>query len=478
MKLWPLLALASCQAPATRDWVVLEGTGTVLGLATDFQIELGASGAGRLRTGTLLGEEIVSDGGRVWSRSWNNPVRELTLAEREFSLVQFAVLSGAWKTSDSPVEATADGADWELRLDDGHAVFLLEVDEESGDPARLTRRDEGGLDGLAMEEWRNFGGIRAPSRLRRGDLSGTHDVLNVSSARASRAPALEPPAPAARDFSFDPRVSAVLETKRARSGHVLVRPRVDGEDIGWFIFDSGAGAMCIDPDAAKELGHDSFGKVIAVGVAGKTEAGFFRTRSFTLGPLTMNEPIFVSLELDFIGAALGEKISGIVGYEVFARSIVEFQAGEAPQLALHPREAFTLGAGTSWEPLTLDGTVPCIRASFEGDREGIFRLDTGAGDSISFHSPAVARWQLLEGRETGTTMAGGIGGMTSIRTGKLAWFELGGHRFEAVSAQFYTESIGAFADHDLDGNVGLGLLGHFKLVFDYGGGRMAFAAKT
>jgi hypothetical protein len=478
MKLWPLLALASCQAPATRDWVVLEGTGTVLGLDTNFQIELGAGGDGRLRTGTALGEEIVSEDGRVWSRSWNNPVRELSLAEREFSLVQFAVLSGAWKKAGSPLEATADGEDWELRLTGGHAVFLLEIDAESGDPVRLTRRDEGEMDGLAMEEWRNFDGIRAPSRLRRGSLDGVHDVLNVSSARAARAPELEPPAPAARDFSFDPMVSSTLETRRAKSGHVLVRPMVDGKDIGWFIFDSGAGAMCIDPDAARELGHDSFGKVTAVGVAGKTEAGFFRTSSFTLGPLTLKEPIFVSLELDFIGAALGEKITGIVGYEVFARSVVEFQSGAAPQLALHPRETFRLGEGSSWQSLTLDGTVPCIRTRFEGDREGIFRLDTGAGDSISFHSPAVARWQLLEGRETGTTLAGGIGGVKAIRTGELAWFELGGHRFEAVSAQFYTESEGAFADQDLDGNVGLGLLGHFKLVFDYGGGRMAFASRT
>lgn len=202
MKLWPFLTLAACQAPAAQtapDWVLLEGTGTVLGLATEFQTELGAAGSGRIRTGTALGEEIVSDGQRVWARTWNNPVRELTLAERESALVQFAVLSGAW--------------------DD-------------------------------------------------------------------------------------------------------------------------------------------------------------------------------------------------------------------------------------------------------------------AGDSISFHSPAVARWKLLENRETGTSLAGGVGGIKAIRNGELEWFELGGRRFEAVSAQFYTEDGGAFADQDLDGNVGLGLLGHFRLIFDYGGGRMAFAPRS
>lgn len=478
MKLWPFLLLASCQSPAPSDWVLLEGSGTVLGLATEFQLEFGADGAGRLRTGTLLGEELVSDGERVWTRSWNNPVRELALADREASLMQFAVLSGAWKAAGGPVEVLRSSGDGqELRLRGGHAVFLLTLDGASGDPARLTRRDEDGQEGLAMEEWRDFGGVRAPSRIRRGSLDGVHDVLTVAAARPAAAPALEPPAAAARDFRFDAAVPAQLEARRARSGHILVRPRVDGADIGWFIFDSGAGAMCIDPDAARALGHESFGQVTAVGVAGKTEAGFFRTESFTLGPLTLESPIFVSLELDFVGAALGEKIAGIVGYELFARSIVEFQAGETPILALHSPDGYALAADCSWQPLIIDGTVPCSRARFEGERDGLFRLDTGADGSVSFHSPAVEKWQLLENRETGTSFAGGVGGVKPIKTGELEWFELGGRRFEAVPAQFYTEKVGAFADQDLDGNVGLGLLGQFRLVFDYGGGRVAFAPR-
>jgi len=478
MKLWPFLLLASCQAPAADDWVLLEGTGTVLGLETDFQLEFGADGAGRLRTGTLLGEELVSDGGRVWTRSWNNPVRELALADRESSLMQFAVLSGAWKSENGPVEIVGGGdAGQELRMRGGRAVFLLALDPATGDPARLTRLDEGGEEGIAMEEWRDYGAIRAPGRIRRGSLDGVHDVLTVAAARSTAAPQLRQPDAAARDFRFDPAANPRLEARRARSGHVLVRPLVDGADVGWFIFDSGAGAMCIDPDAAKELGHESFGKVTAVGVAGKTEAGFFRTATFTLGPLTLNDPIFVSLELDFVGAALGEKIAGIVGYEVFARSVVEFQSGDAPILSLHPRETYALAADCAWQPLIIDGTVPCAGGRFEGGREGLFRLDTGADGSISFHSPAVEKWQLLDNRETGTSIAGGVGGMKAIKTGELEWFELGGRRFEQVPAQFYTEKVGAFADQDLDGNVGLGLLGQFRMVFDYGGARVAFAPR-
>lgn len=478
MKLLLILAFASCQTPIARDWVVLEGKGSVLGQAAEIQLEFGPGGAGRLRTIAELGEELVCDGTRAWVRSWNNPVRELELADRESALIQFAVLAGTWNDPEGPIHAERAGADWELRLRDGRGVFLLAVDPATGDPMRLTRQEGAGMEGIAMEEWRDFGGVRAPGRIRRGLLDGADDEFTITSARRAVASALEAPVAAAGDFRFDPAVSATLETRRAKSGHVLVHPLVDGADLGWFIFDSGAGALCIDPDAAQGLGYESFGKVTAVGVAGHTEAGFFRTKTFTLGPLTLNNPIFVSLDLDFIGAALGERIAGIVGYEVFARSVVQFQAGAAPELSLHSRASFTLDAGLAWQPLILDGTVPCIRSRFEGDREGLFRLDTGAGDSVSFHSPAVARWKLLEGRSTGTTLAGGVGGLKAIRSGELEWFEIGGRRFEAVQAQFYTEREGAFSNQDLDGNVGLGLLGQFRLIFDYGGRRVAFAAHS
>ena len=47
---------------------------------------------------------------------------------------------------------------------------------------------------------------------------------------------------------------AALETKRAASGHVMVRPLIDGKDHGWFIFDTGAGINVLDSSTADAIG--------------------------------------------------------------------------------------------------------------------------------------------------------------------------------------------------------------------------------
>ncbi len=473
-----LLLVPSCQAEATvpDSVLVLTGTAEVTGAADEFRLELAPGVGGRLLGGGPLGGELVSDGARVWERQWNNPVREFQRVERETALLQFAVLDGTWDDAGGPVELVADGATMHLRWRGGSTLYALETDPASGDPLQVARTDEGGLQGLRLEDWGEIGGVRVPRTIRRGTLDALHDVYRVTA--VEHAPGIEfaRPADPPRDWLLDAEVPATLEAKRARTGHVLVHPAVDGADHGWFIFDSGAGAMCLDPDVAQALGARQIGEVTAVGVAGRAAAEIYSTRSFTLGPLTLRDPIFVALDLDFIGAALGEKIVGIVGNEVFARTIVEFQAGETLRLALHDRDSFTLPTDAAWTEMLLDGNLPCVRARFEGEREGLFRLDTGAGGTMAFHAGAVKKWDLLGGRATQVSIAGGVGGMQAIRTGKIAWFELAGHRFEDLEVGFYTGAGGAFADHDLDGNLGLDLLGEFRLIFDYRGSRMAFAA--
>jgi hypothetical protein len=121
---------------------------------------------------------------------------------------------------------------------------------------------------------------------------------------------------------------------------------------------------------------------------------------------------------------------------------------------------------------------PAVRARFEGDREGVFRLDTGSDDTVTFHTPAVERFKLLGGRSTAPTRSGGVGGISSGQTGTLEWFELGGHRFERPKVGFATAREGAFADDYMVGNIGTGFLGAFVMVFDYTNRRIAFAPRA
>jgi len=41
--------------------------------------------------------------------------------------------------------------------------------------------------------------------------------------------------------------------KRAPTGHPLVKPVVNGQDTGWFIFDTGAGIGCVSTPHVESL---------------------------------------------------------------------------------------------------------------------------------------------------------------------------------------------------------------------------------
>jgi predicted aspartyl protease len=239
-----------------------------------------------------------------------------------------------------------------------------------------------------------------------------------------------------------------------------------------FIFDTGAGAMTIDPAVADELGMPELGEVLAVGVGGKTTASFRRGTRFQLGPLALEDPVYIELDLAFLAPLFGRKVAGIVGYDVLARCVAEVET-RTPYVALHDPARFQL-AGASWQEVIVTENTPSVRARFEGDHEGLFRIDTGADGTLSFHAPAVRELALLDGRTVTSSASGGVGGTSEAKNGRLEWFELAGHRFEKKMVQFSLAEHGAFADRYTLGNIGQEFLAPFRMVLDYPGGRIAF----
>jgi hypothetical protein len=108
--------------------------------------------------------------------------------------------------------------------------------------------------------------------------------------------------------------------------------------------------------------------------------------------------------------------------------------------------------------------------------EGLFRLDTGC-PIILFHSPAVERLKLLEGRSTQPVRIGGAGGFVDARSGTLASFVVAGHRFPKPQAVFTLAKEGALAEPYTLGTFGGPFLAAFQLVLDYPHRRLGFIEK-
>ncbi|MEW6073445.1 MAG: retropepsin-like aspartic protease [Planctomycetota bacterium] len=474
---WPALA-------AARGGLRASGALRLRGTEGEFTLLFAPSGAFvRERQGRFAGA-VGFDGTTAWSRDRSGLTRVLELEDRDVALLEHWIATGLWLSPAIPLRfAVLDAGEETVRLrvavPDTPLEGTLEIDRASWLPRRLVLVTDGGENTWTFADWRPIAGLLFAHSLTARDAGGLADVYTAREGGPAPTFVRSPYAcfpHAAEDTHFAPDVPAAVESRRAeRTGHLLVHPRVNGEDVGWFIFDTGAGAMCIDDDAADSLDLEAFGEETAVGVAGTLTARFRAAKDFVLGPLTLDDPIFVELELGFLGPFLGVEIAGICGYDFLERAVVELTPSTGA-LAVHDPAAFSL-AGAEWRTLHVDENHPVVEASFEGDRTGFFKLDTGAADTVTFHAPAVERLGLLEGREVKRTLAMGVGGGGTGYRGQLEWFALGGHRFEAPTVGFAMVATGAFRDAYTLGNIGQELLAPFRVVLDYPHRRIAFVPR-
>ncbi|CAG0981740.1 hypothetical protein PHYC_01802 [Phycisphaerales bacterium] len=462
--------------------ISVRGHANFLGNDVPFDLTIHSDGRFVQRLGGPVPFAIGFDSTIAWISDMGGEVRPLELGEKTQFTLGTWMLTGRALGPDSPLTFTSaaekDGSlVLEFTGDADRLTGSLQLDPATNLPRVWTLSTGASTSTLELSGDIVAAGLRLPRQARQSSTSGSATDYTIESA----ASADTPPAAFAKfgkttPAKFDPAAPAALEVKKAKTGHLLVRPRIDGKELGWFIFDTGAGSNVIANSVAKELELKPIASVPATGVGGHVTTSMYRLGSVQLGPMTLDNSIMVGIELGFLDAPLGEHIAGIVGFGVLARAAAEIDA-DAATITLHDPAGYSLPRGAAWQELLLDHRTPATRASFEG-HEGVFTIDTGAsGHALVLMAPTTQRLKLLEGRETKDSMLGGVGGMVPAKVGKLATFDLAGVRHENLTVAFATERRGAFGNPYLDGNIAGKLIRQYTLVLDYMNGRLAFIPK-
>ena len=470
--------------------LILSGSCVDHGLEGTWRWQLSPRGEFLERTDTKLGQTLGFDGKVGWTVDWSGMLWSLQLDDLDKERLRLGVLAGCWLAENSPIqiESVGPGKDGgeirlHLRFERGAQEADLALDRNTWLPKRLTRQGMTGEEIWEFTAFQEIMGISMPRRLvhRVGELRNIYVIESGKPAKAEerdayQMPARKPP----RDTRFDSKLSAKVEVKRTPSGHVFVRPKVNGRDVGWFAFDTGTGAsMTFSASAADLLGLPAFGESMGGGAGKPTPMRFRQCATLQLGPVEITDSIGAELPKEFSEAMtklFGFEWAGTIGSDFLARTVTELDLAE-PAIFIHNPETYRLPEGR-WEPIQFSHRIPCLNCKFDGGREGLFRFDTGAGSVAVFHAPAVARLELLEGRTTQPTKVGGVGGAIEARLGKLEYLEVSGHRIPNVLAIFALGSHGALTDAHTLGTFGSGLLGPWKVVFDYPNQRIAFIPKS
>ena len=231
-----------------------------------------------------------------------------------------------------------------------------------------------------------------------------------------------------------------VEVVKCSSDHVLVRPHINGRDVGPFILDTGASGLVLDQRVADDLNLNTFGEVHVSGVSTKVKCAFRRAKELTIGKLKIEKPVFMQMDASGIVSGCSERVVGIIGFDAFKSSIVDVSSGKDKTVHIYPRGYFD-SADWPWQNVSIVSNVPHLKARFSGKgnhqtKLRVFMIDSGAGGAdIIFHGRAVESLDLEnallsknEVRRTSTVRGvsgsgGGSGGAEKCIKATLDWIE-------------------------------------------------------
>jgi hypothetical protein len=464
------------------DEVVIRGKCEQFESAGEYTLRFTAAGKFRQVIDGPLGDTHGFDGTTCWQVNRGGVPRTLELFDRDVRQLWVGMQTGQWLAGVTPAGvALVPGEDDEdhvvLDVKQGRLKARLYVSRTTWLPHKLRRTGVGGDQTWTFTRYRDDLGWKVPGKIAvqvGAGITDTYEVRSVTRAPAEAGaydPVKDPPA----DARFNADASAVVELKRAPTGHVLVRAKVDGAGLGWFIFDTGAGATVLHRDAATRLDLTPVGASPVTSFLGSARGRIVRGKSLEIGPLTLARPFFVEMDLGFVRQAMGNEVVGIVGYDLLSRCVAELSLAD-DSLKIYDPQRYRPDS-PPWQKLIFNRSLPLVPATFEGGK-GLFRIDVGASGgpfaNAVFHAPAVDELNLLKDRKVTITKLG----PTRVALGKTGWFELAGHRFENPDVVFALDRQGPMGDEYVEGNLGVEFLKPFRIVLDYQQERVAFVRRA
>jgi hypothetical protein len=258
------------------------------------------------------------------------------------------------------------------------------------------------------------------------------------------------------------------------TGFLIIFATVDGHPSMPFILDTG-GHDIFTPAAARSVGLKVAGRGVSFGAgSGSTPTAFTSVDKITIGNAAMLAQPFTVLDLDLgmTHDANGRlvPIAGILGLEFFERFTVSlnFARGVAA-LAL---QSGAPKPGENALPLAFTSDVPLVNALLDG-RAGSFSVDTGNNVGLIVYQRWLGERELpgihfLSGAMGGSS----VGGAVMFRHARADSLLLGATRIDSVRAFIADAHAGSMSSRSEAGNIGVTVLSHFFVTFDYRGGTM------
>ena len=470
--------------------VRMEGTATTSGL--DGTLSLLATSTGDLKRDLDLGVVHTVDvrhGPDGWSLTQSGQIEDVapdvaTDLQRDALLEFDDVLDGGRRLRVMP-DAVRDGRTFDVLAVDFEGADTHEFYFDGASGAlyglRTVRDRQEGF--VRYDDWRFVEGVRMPfvqSEVREGvsptsiqwrEIDINPDFSADDFARM-QVPALHSIAEGARSTGFMP-----FEFFGGNRIFVPVTVGKGTEETlpAEVLLDSGAEMTVLDLALANRLSLALEGDVIVQGTGGLSGGYFAAGVDIQLGPLAFHDLTVLVLDLEALGRALGRPAPIILGKDAFNALVVDVDF-PLRRIAFHEVDGYSPPADAAEVELVSTGDIRAVRLSIEGRPAELFDFDTGNGSPLLIYPAYVEAERLLEGRPGTTVRSGGVGGARESRLATIGSVRLAGFEIRDVPTIFPPAGPSAVDSDRTVGNLGLGILGRFRLIASFGEGRAWLAA--
>jgi predicted aspartyl protease len=257
---------------------------------------------------------------------------------------------------------------------------------------------------------------------------------------------------------------------------ILVPTQVNGRGPYEFILDTGAGMSLLAPRLATELGIVATGSREGRGAVGSVQVAMARADSLAIGEARSGPlPVGITAEVDRIGAAVGHRIDGDIGYDFLKafRLTLDYQRRVARLAQGRYEVAGAAGSAHAEVPFRLAGPVKplvLVEAFVNGRGPHTFVLDTGASATVL--SPGLAAALRIE--TVAAQPMTGAGGILQATLGRVGSLTVGNAALEdvAVMVADFLDELGRAVGTPLEGVLGYNFLRHFRVTLDYPAGTL------
>lgn len=247
-----------------------------------------------------------------------------------------------------------------------------------------------------------------------------------------------------------------------RAGKLFTPVTLNGKSAN-AILDTGSARSSIDLNFAQSAGVQGGRRFTGVMIQGRVQGVYAKNAVLGIGGQTLPLNDAVVVDYGQFSRELGAPVEVVLGREVFEAFVVDLDF-EQGRVSFSPRAGYTPPEGA--HPLALRPAGGRMTAVIEVEDLPIrAALDIG-NDVPLILSPSPKARRLLSGRSTSTALIGGEGSNVIAQTATAHALTFAGFTVANVPFQAAPRPIG------FEANLGLPVLGRFRLILDFGGKQM------